>query len=85
MGKRWNSKDAIINENFAYNIVLDVMIENEDLEPKSIDECRHRDDWSKWKEAIENEMSSLNKHKVFGPVVRIPEGTKPVGYKWVFV
>ena len=30
-------------------------------------------------------MSSLNKHKVFGPVVRTPEGIKPVGYKWVFV
>ena len=29
------------------------MIENKDLEPKSIDECRYRDDWSKWKEAIE--------------------------------
>ena len=44
-----------------------------------------RKDWPKWKEAIEKELSSLNKHEVFGPVVRTPEGTKPVGYKWVFV
>ena len=61
------------------------MIENEDLELKSIDECRRRDDWPKWKEAIENELISLNKYKVFGPVVQTPEGTKPVNYKWVFV
>ena len=30
-------------------------------------------------------MKSLVKRKVFGPVVRTPEGVKPVGYKWVFV
>jgi len=57
---------------------------NEDHEPKSIKECRQRNDWPKWKGAIEAELNSLEKRKVFGPVVPIPEGVKPVGYKWVF-
>ena len=38
-----------------------------------------------WKEAIQVELNSRLKHKVFGPIVRTPEGVMPVGYKWVFV
>ena len=38
-----------------------------------------------WKEAIQVELNSLLKHKVFGPIVRTPEGVMPVGYKWVFI
>ena len=30
-------------------------------------------------------MNSLNKRKVFGPIVLTPKAIKPVGYKWVFV
>ena len=30
-------------------------------------------------------MDSLTKRTVFGPVVPIPSGIKPVGFKWVFV
>jgi hypothetical protein len=82
-GKSWNRDKVDINDMFAYNIALDVM-NNEDHEPKSINECRQRNDWPKWKGAIEAELNSLEKRKVFGPVVPIPEGIKPVGYKWVF-
>ena len=38
-----------------------------------------------WKEAIQVELNSRLKHKVFGPIVRTPEGVMPVGYKLVFV
>ena len=38
-----------------------------------------------WKEAIQVELNSRLKHKVFGPIVRTPEGVMPVGYKWVFI
>ena len=84
-GKRWNRTHVIIDNIFAYNVALDIISENEDLEPKSVEECRHRRDWLQWKEAIEEELNSLSKRQVFGPVVRTPEGVKPVGYKWVFV
>ena len=62
-------------------MALNIVNDNEDLEPKSIEECRHRDDWPKWKDAIEEELNSLSKHEVFGPIVRTPDGVKPVGYK----
>jgi len=61
------------------------MNDNEDHEPRSIKECKQSENWPKWKDAIEAEIHSLNKRKVFGPVVRTPKGVKPVGYKWVFV
>ena len=66
-------------------MALSIVNDNEDLEPKSVEECRQRDDWPKWKDAIEAELNSLSKHEVFGPIVLTPDGVKPVGYKWVFV
>ncbi|XP_060217108.1 uncharacterized mitochondrial protein AtMg00820-like [Lycium barbarum] len=36
-------------------------------------------------DAIQAELTSLEKREVFGPIVRTPEDVKPVGYKWVFV
>ena len=47
--------------------------------------CKNRPDWTKWKDAIQAELSSLNKRKVFGPIILTPEAVRPVGYKWVFV
>ena len=70
---------------FAYNVAHNIIHENEDYEPKSVDECRNRKDWPKWKEAIQAELNSLTKREVFGPVVYTPKGVKPMGFKWVFV
>jgi len=61
------------------------MQQDEDLEPKSVNECRQRNDWPKWKDAIQEELTPLTKHEIFGSVVQTPNGVKPVGYKWVFV
>ena len=58
---------------------------DDDCEPQSIIECRQRQDWPKWEEAIKTELVSLAKREVFGPITRIPNNVKPVGYKWVFV
>ena len=35
--------------------------ENNDIEPRSINECQQRNDWPKWKEAIQVELNSLKK------------------------
>ena len=48
-------------------------------------ECKKRSDWDKWKIAIETEIASLYKRKVFSAVLSTPPGILPVGYKWVFV
>ena len=82
--QKWNRKDIIIDDVFAYSVAINVMTENDDFEPKSIDECRQRKDWPKWEEAIQAELKSLENREVFGPVVRTPN-IRPVEHKWVFV
>ncbi|KAL0541611.1 hypothetical protein IC582_021664 [Cucumis melo] len=84
-GKRWNRINVVVDNIFAYNVAHNIIHENEDYEPKSVDECHNRKDWPKWKEVIQAELNSLTKHEVFGPVVYTPKGVKPVGFKWVFV
>ena len=46
-----------------------------------MNECRRRNDWLKWKEAIQTELKSLAKREVFGPVVQTPKDIKSVGYR----
>ena len=58
----------------------DIIRNEEDLEPRNVEECRHRNNWSKWKEAIQAKLNSLTKREVFGPVVQTPKDVKPVGY-----
>jgi len=45
--KRWNQNEIIIDNIFSYNILLDIVNENKDLKPKSVEEYRRRNDWSK--------------------------------------
>ena len=45
--KRWNRDEINVDNIFAYAIALEIMEESEDLEPKSVEECRRRNDWTK--------------------------------------
>lgn len=47
-----------------FTIAIDII---KDQDPQSIDECRLRYYWFKWKEAIEIELTSLAKINVFAP------------------
>ena len=58
---------------------------NDDPEPQSVIECQRRNDWAKWKEAMQVELNSLNKRKVFGTIILTPGVVKPLGYRWIFV
>ena len=64
-----------INDVYAFSVAFDIIM-NFDSEPQSVEECRQRDDWQKWKIAIHGELQSLRKKNVFGPAV---------GNRWVFV
>ena len=71
---------------FSLSKVASNIIRNdEDPEPRNMEECQHRNDWPKWKEAIQAELNSLTKREFFRPVVQTPKDVKPIGYKWVFV
>ena len=80
----WRRNEMIVDDALAFAVVTEIML-SDDIEPRSVDECRRRADWSNWKQAIQVELDSLAKRKVFGPVVPTPPHVKPVGYKWVFV
>ena len=66
-------------------MAVDLLKEDKDYEPKSIEECRKRNDWPEWKNAIQAELNCLTKRAVFGSITKTPADVKPVGYKWVFV
>ncbi|KAJ9541904.1 hypothetical protein OSB04_028410 [Centaurea solstitialis] len=84
-GKIWDRKSIILDNVFAYNIAVEITSLDDEMEPRSIEECKQRNDWKKWKEAIEVELNSLSKREDFGPIGKTHLGIKPVGYKWVFV
>jgi hypothetical protein len=81
-GESYDRKSIVADSYFSEEVAN---VFHTDLDPKSMAECKKRSDWDKWKEAIEVEIASLNKRKVFSAVRPTPPGILPVGYKWVFV
>ena len=75
----WFRNETIIDDVFALSVAHEIM--NDDYEPRSITEYRQRHDWPKWEEAIKDELASLVKRDVFGPIVKTHDNVKPVGYK----
>ena len=75
----------IIDDVFAFKVAFGITRSDDEFEPQTVEECRHRNYWPIWKEAIQTELNSLAKREVFGPVVHTPKGVIPVEYKWVFV
>ena len=47
-------------------MTLYIIRNDEDPEPQNVEECRHRNDWPKWKEGMQAELNSLIKREVFG-------------------
>ena len=84
-GEIWDCRHTLINNAFSFQVAKGIMQNNDDQEPQTVNECRNRHDWKKWKEAIQAELNCLAKREVFGPVVPTPENVKPIGYRWVFV
>jgi hypothetical protein len=70
--------------NLCFSTVIAEKILN-DPNPKTMTECKKHSNWNKWKEAIEAELNSLKKRKVFIEVISTPLRTFPVGFKWVFI
>ncbi|XP_074376698.1 uncharacterized protein LOC141718216 [Apium graveolens] len=73
-----------VDDVYAFFVASDIIM-NSDPEPQSVEECRHRDDWRKWKISIQEELQSLRKRNVFRPAVQTPAGVVPVGNRWVFI
>ena len=77
----WDRNTTHINDVFSFQIAMDIIRNDEDQEQQNVNECRYRNDWLKWKEAIKTELRSLTKREVFGPVVQTPTNIQPVRYQ----
>jgi hypothetical protein len=80
-GEILDRNKIFVDNIFSFKVSFDITRSNDDVEPQSVEECRRRNDWPMWKEAIQAELNSLTKREVFGPVVQTPKGVSPVGYK----
>ena len=85
MGEKWDRNNFDVNSILAFQVALDIIQNDDDPKPQNTNECRQRNDWPKWKEAMQEELHSLIKRDVFGPVVETPASIKLVWSKWVFV
>ena len=81
-GESYDRKSTIV-DCYLSEQIANILQTNSDS--KSMIECEKRSNWDKWKVAIETEITSLYKRKVFSAVMPTPSGILPVGYKWVFV
>ena len=56
-------------------------VDNED--PKNVKEALSSEHATEWKQAMENEINSLKKNKVWS-LVKLPTGKKAIGSKWIY-
>ena len=56
----WCINKMIVDDALAYAVATEVML-SDDIEPRSVDECRRRTNRSNWKQAIKVELNSLAK------------------------
>ena len=52
-GDKWDRKNIVIINIFDFQVALNIIRNDEDPEPQNVEECRNRNDWPKWKEAIQ--------------------------------
>ena len=52
-GEIWDRRHTLVNNAFSFQVAKGIMQNNEDQEPQTVNECRIRHDWEKWKEAIQ--------------------------------
>ena len=49
--KKWDRNKVVIN--FFFQVAVNILRYDEDPKPQNVEECRHRNDWPKWKKAIQ--------------------------------
>ena len=53
----------VINDVFEFKVAFGITRSDDEIEPQTVEECRHKNDWPIWKKAIQTELNSLAKHK----------------------
>jgi hypothetical protein len=78
----YDHSTTIVNSCFSTIIAKKVLV---GPDPKTKTEYKRHSDWNKWKKAIEVELSSLKKRKMFNDVIPTPPRIFSVGFKWLFI
>ena len=52
-------------------------------DPVNFQQVKQSDNCQKWIDAMNDEMKSMKDNDVWD-LVELPEGVKPIGYKWIF-
>jgi hypothetical protein len=81
-GEVYDRSTIIVNTCFSTIIAENVLA---DPDSKTMAKWKIRLDWNKWKEAIEVELNSLKKIKVFTDVIPTSRRIFHVEFKWVFI
>ena len=61
--KSWKRNNTMVSNIFSYKVLVEIMQQDNDLESRSINESRQRNDWPKWKETIQTELTSFENVK----------------------
>uniref|UniRef100_A0A6N2LRF5 Integrase catalytic domain-containing protein n=1 Tax=Salix viminalis TaxID=40686 RepID=A0A6N2LRF5_SALVM len=75
-------RSAITDDYVVYDVESECDL-SLDEEPKTFRKAMESENYEKWSNAAEEEISSLNVNKVWD-LVELPEGFKTVGCKWIF-
>jgi len=80
-----NENINIENETNQTNNEINKQINSIDLDtPQTFLEVVTSDEKDKWIEAISNELENLYNNETMSLVKKLPDGRKPIEYKWVF-
>jgi hypothetical protein len=79
MANEWGKMNEDDEE--VFTMVAGVM-EVEGMDPTTLEEAQRRNDWSKWDEAVNKELTALKDAGTWS-IVEKPEGVNVVGCKWV--
>ncbi|KAL6315188.1 hypothetical protein AAG906_037420 [Vitis piasezkii] len=63
-GEKGDRNNIVINNIFAFQVASNIIRNDKDPEPRNVEECQHRNDWTKWKEAI-GRVKLINKMRSF--------------------
>ena len=60
IGEIWDSDEIVVDNIFSFKVALNITRSNDvEFEPQIVEECRRRNDWSKWNSDKAKLMSKI--------------------------
>ena len=65
MEEKWDRNNIAINNIFTFQVASDIIRNDDDLEPRNVEECRHRNDWLKMERSYISKVKLIKKMRSF--------------------